>query len=147
MSEMNRMYNCKNPYQGKYKRVLCVCSAGLLRSPTTALVLANEPFNYNTRAAGLDTDHALIAVDDVLLEWADEIVCMTKSQEGELKLKTDKLVVCLNIPDSFAYRDSRLVTLIKNNYSKEVTNAQTKVGETSSSDRAENNSEIKQEGC
>ncbi len=43
----------QNPYQGKYKRVLCVCSAGVLRSATTAVVLSKEPFNFNTRSAGL----------------------------------------------------------------------------------------------
>lgn len=31
MSLMNRLGNADNPYQDRYKRVLCVCSAGLLR--------------------------------------------------------------------------------------------------------------------
>ena len=47
MSKMNRLANTQNKYQGKYKKVLCVCSAGLLRSPTAALVLSQEPFNFN----------------------------------------------------------------------------------------------------
>lgn len=115
----NRLHNSTNPYQGDFKKVLCVCSAGLLRSPTAALVLSQAPFNHNTRACGLDLDHALIPIDDVLIHWADEIVCMTESQEAILlkKLAIDaidgKKVVCLNIPDSFAYRDPELVTLIR----------------------------------
>ena len=56
---MNRLANSSNRYQGEYKRVLCVCSAGLLRSPTAALVLSQEPYNFNTRAAGLDEAFAL----------------------------------------------------------------------------------------
>ena len=52
---MNRMWNVSNPWQGDAKRVLCVCSAGLLRSPTAAKVLYDE-YGYNTRAAGLATD-------------------------------------------------------------------------------------------
>lgn len=150
MSDMNRMYNCKNPYQGNFKRVLCVCSAGLLRSPTAALVLADKPFNYNTRAAGLDKEHALIAVDDVLLEWADEIVCMSPVQEKELRSMTDKPIVNLSIPDRFAYRDKQLAKLIKDAYilnTSEATNAQTTVRKTSSRKRAENNPEIESEGC
>lgn len=116
----NRLYNCKNPYQGDYKKVLAVCSAGLLRSPSTALVLSQEPFNYNTRAAGLDSDHALIIVDDVLLEWADEIVCMQKDQARKLKMMTKKPVVCLDIPDEFEYRNPELLKMIKKNYLKQT---------------------------
>lgn len=119
----NRLWNCKNPYQGQYRKVLCVCSAGLLRSPTAAVVLSQEPFNYNTRAAGIDKDHALIPVDKVLLSWADEIVCMTEEQTNWVQLETqyyeleDREVVCLNIPDSYGYRDPELMELIKINYS------------------------------
>jgi len=64
MSLRNRIHNSSNPYQGKFKRVLCVCSAGLLRSPTTAFVLSQEPYNYNTRAAGIVDDYALVPVDE-----------------------------------------------------------------------------------
>lgn len=116
MENANRVYNCKNPNQGKYKRVLCVCSAGLLRSPTTAWVLSNEPFNYNTRAAGLDVGHALIPVDNVLLEWADEIVCMDEYQEKVLKERTTKPVINLQIGDNFEYRDKGLVHMIRRKY-------------------------------
>lgn len=121
MSFMNRLGNCTNPYQGEYKRVLCVCSAGLLRSPTAAFVLSQEPYNYNTRAAGATKEYALVVVDDVLITWADEIVCMNEGQQKQLmsmvkdkKLKT--LVINLDIPDSFAYRDPELIKLIKEKY-------------------------------
>lgn len=110
---MNRAYNAKNPYQGKYKKVLCVCSAGLLRSPTVAWVLSNKPYNFNTRAAGLDASFALIPVDNVLIEWADEIVCMDEYQQLQLKKKTEKPVHNLRIGDSFEYRDKGLVTIIR----------------------------------
>lgn len=114
----NRISNSSNPFQGEYKRVLCICSAGLLRSPTTAFVLSQEPYNFNTRAAGLVPEFALIPVDEVLLSWADEIVCMTTEQAESLKgrVKKDKTLICLNIPDNFAYRDPELMTLIATNY-------------------------------
>ena len=113
MNDMNRKWNSHNENQGKYKRVLCVCSAGLLRSPTTAFVLSNEPYNFNTRAAGLEASFALIPVDDVLIEWADEIVCMDEYQQTKLKEKTDKPVHNLRVGDNFEYRDKGLITMIK----------------------------------
>lgn len=117
MSLMNRKGNASNPYQGKYKRVLCVCSAGLLRSPTAALVLSKEPFNYNTRAAGLSEEYALIQVDDVLLEWCDEIVCMDEKQEAVLRESTHKPIHNLKISDNFEYRDKGLMEMIFRRYS------------------------------
>lgn len=117
---MNRLGNCKNPYQGEARKVLCVCSAGLLRSPTAALVLANE-FGYNTRAVGLTPQFALIPVDLVLLTWADEIVCMDSDQEKELagmclRYKLERPIINLCIPDTFSYGDEILKTTIKHNY-------------------------------
>ena len=113
MNDLNRIHNSGNPYQGKYKRVLCVCSAGLLRSPTAAFVFANDPFGFNTRAAGIDTGHALIPVDDVLLAWADEIVCMDEYQQKTLQERTKKPVHNLRIGDNFEYRDKGLMDILK----------------------------------
>lgn len=126
MSKMNRLANCKNQYQMNYKKVLCVCSAGLLRSPTTALVLSKPPFNYNTRAAGISDEYALIPVDDVLLEWADEIVCMEKSHEVEIRDRLDKAgsprkpLICLDLPDDFSYRDHKLMKMIAEKYTEKT---------------------------
>lgn len=113
---MNQMGVTKNSYQGNYKKVLCICSAGCLRSPTAAVVLANAPFHFNTRACGIEPDFAIIPITDVLLEWADEIVCMTQDQKVRIEQLTSKPVLCLDIPDSFAYRDPRLMRLIKEQY-------------------------------
>lgn len=122
-ASLNRLHNISNQHQGKYKRVLCVCSAGLLRSPTAAWVLSNAPFNYNTRAAGVH-DYALVPVDSVLLSWADEIVCMDKGhaeicesigKPAVLGWK-DKPVIILGVPDQFPYRDAELVKFIKTAY-------------------------------
>lgn len=112
----NRIWNSRNPHQGSRKKVLCVCSAGLLRSPTTANILAQEPFNCNTRAAGIADDFALIVVDDVLVAWADEIVCMEELHEIALKTKfpnIDKPVHTLNIPDNFSFMDNKLQQIIR----------------------------------
>lgn len=114
--EMNRIANCGNPFQGKSKKVLCVCSAGLLRSPTAAEVLSREPFGFNTRAAGLVKQFALIPVDEVLLAWADEIVCMEIEHVEILREKTEKPIICLEIEDSFRFRDPKLIKAIQRQY-------------------------------
>ena len=126
---MNRLANVSNRYQqpNKYKRVLCVCSAGLLRSPTAALVLSQEPWNFNTRAVGLTPEFALIPVDQVLLEWADEIVCMSADQVRIVRnlleeFHSSKPVWTLNIPDNYEYRDPELVRLIGERYNSRGTN-------------------------
>ena len=117
MSKMNRLGNVTNPYQGKTKKVLCVCSAGLLRSPTAAVVLSQEPFNYNTRAVGMNREFALIPVDDVLIEWADEVVVMENWMAVILSEQyPGTKITLLGIEDSFSYRDPRLMTLIRERY-------------------------------
>ncbi len=125
----NRLFNSKNPYQGTDKKVLCVCSAGLLRSPTTANIL-HADYHYNTRSCGIDVGHALIPIDDVLLNWADEIVCMSDEQmhraatmlkdfydSDPLRDRVPKEVVSLGIPDSYSFHDSGLEDRIRASYS------------------------------
>jgi predicted protein tyrosine phosphatase len=73
---------------------------------------------------GLDPDYALNLVDQVLLEWADEIVCADTEHEVTVKLKlmdigiTGKPVVNLKLPDVYPYRDRKLVHLIKKRYNQ-----------------------------
>jgi len=63
-----------NPYQGQDKRVVFVCSAGILRSATAARMYANK---YNTRAAGSE-EYALIPLTNDLVLWANELVFVNK---------------------------------------------------------------------
>ena len=126
MSKRNRLANSQNPYQTDAKKVLCLCSAGLLRSPTAANVLHRE-YGYNTRAAGVSEDYALIPVDDVLLEWADEIVCVEPSVFGKLEywLKTNSehdsvkvfaKVITLQVPDIYSFMEQDLQEAIYDQY-------------------------------
>jgi len=121
---MNRIANATNPFQGDFKRVLCCCSAGLLRSPTAAVVLAGPEFNFNTRACGLAQEYALIPLDRALLSWADEFVVMEPwMAEALAEHVGDKPVICLDIPDNFKYRDPELMKMIAERY-----RAQTETG-------------------
>lgn len=114
--EFNRRFNSNNPYQGKEERVLCICSAGLLRSPTVAAVMWN--MGYNTRAAGIDTGHALIPVDGVLAHWADSYVVMDESIGTLLKTKfphetRKKTIYNFNIEDMYERNNEELIEVIK----------------------------------
>lgn len=119
----DRLAIAHNPNQGDTKRVLCVCTAGILRSPTAANVL-HQAYGYNTRSAGAYDDMALIRLEKVLLDWADEIVCMEDMHVGQVcracidyGVDMDgKTLVCLDIPDTFSWNDDELSALIEMAY-------------------------------
>ena len=109
-----------NSYQGDYKRVLTVCSANMLRSPTMAHVLSAEPYNFNTRSAGI-AGFALIPVTEELLLWADEVVCADTEhalyiRDKMIEYMLDKPIIDLKIPDIYEYRNPKLIELIKERY-------------------------------
>ena len=116
----NRIWNVSNPNQGSFKKVLCVCSAGLLRSPTAARILTMPPFNFNTRAVGLDSGHALIPLDGVHLHWADDIIVMSAQQQRDviyclnqcgLETKAAR-IHNLDVDDVYGYRDPALEEIL-----------------------------------
>jgi predicted protein tyrosine phosphatase len=121
---MNQLNVIWNKAQTKTKKVLCLCSAGVLRSPTAANVI-HDLFGFNTRSAGLVDSFALIPVTESLLIWADEIVVMEQQQVDEIETKLKnvdmdldfKRVLCLNIPDQFYWNDDELKNLIHSAYS------------------------------
>lgn len=121
----NRLANTQNGYQGPRKRVLCVCSAGMLRSPTAAWILSNEPFGFNTRAVGASQEYALIPMDEAHVLWADEILCFNDEQ----KLLAEQLlqnvnpdhwkltpIHVLNVPDIYEFRQPKLIDLLMNKF-------------------------------
>ena len=109
-----------NQFQGDYKRVLTVCSAGILRSATAAHVLCQRPFNFNTRNVGT-APYALIPLTDDLIMWADEVVCMENEHKNAvynkmMSMDLYKPIVVLDIEDIYEYRNPKLVKLIKQRY-------------------------------
>jgi predicted protein tyrosine phosphatase len=115
-----------NQFQGDYKRVLTVCSAGILRSATAAHVLCQRPFNFNTRNVGT-ASYALIPLTDDLILWADEVVCMENEHKNAvynkmMSMDLYKPTFVLDIEDIYEYRNPKLVKLIKERY-KIVTNS------------------------
>ena len=109
-----------NSFQGDYKRVLTVCSANMLRSPTIAHILSADPYNFNTRSAGTEP-YALIPVTEDLLMWADEVVCADTEHALWIRNKMmawmiDKPIIDLQIPDNYEYRNPELIEMIKERY-------------------------------
>jgi predicted protein tyrosine phosphatase len=97
-------------------RVLFVCTQNRLRSPTAEQVFANRP-GFEVASAGLDPS-ADTPVSPELLQWADVIFVMERTHRNKLSklfrahLK-NKRIVCLEIPDEFAYMDPVLVRLLE----------------------------------
>lgn len=127
-SPINALHNVTNPYQGKEKRVLCLCSAGILRSARLAQILQQD-YNCNTRSAGV-ADYALILVNTALLMWADEIVCVeqevynqlmydiknTFANEPTQHIAIQTKTIILDIPDIYNRTDFELGELLKEQY-------------------------------
>ena len=96
-----------NPYQGQDKRVVFVCSAGILRSATAARIYAHK---YNTRAAGSE-EYALVPLSNDLVLWANELVFVNKENYNTASKKwkfndisfADKQIRVLNIPDKYPH--------------------------------------------
>lgn len=111
-----------NPYQGDTKKVLTVCSAGLLRSATMQNWLIKE-YGYNVRNCGTARDFALIPISEALIRWADEIIFMNgenfidiERSWDENMLKDSARVITLCIQDSYGFNDPRLIEEISRQY-------------------------------
>lgn len=96
--------------QGNFKRVLFVCSGGMLRSATAAQ-WAVQAKGWNTRNCGT-MDAALPPMHPNLAEWAEVIYCMeehhAKAFKDAFPWATDKVRV-LNVPDRYPYRNPELI--------------------------------------
>lgn len=124
MLTRNRLGNARNQYQGKFPRVLTVCSAGMLRSPTIAWVLSNDPWNFNTRAVGVSNEYALTQIDGMHVAWADDIIVVEPYMADIIKIMIEDVnkiswdpieprIFVWDIPDIYSFRDKKLVRLVK----------------------------------
>lgn len=117
----NQLHNVGNKYQTEVKKVLTVCSAGLLRSPTIAKFLSNK-YGYNTRSCGT-SDFALIPLSEALIIWADEIIVAHKDvlqylSDEAIKIMDGKTIV-LNIKDLYNWNDDDLIKEIESQYGEQ----------------------------
>lgn len=116
-SKHNQIANAANRFQGNQKRILCLCSAGLLRSATIADILVKSG-KYNVRNAGCSQEYALIPLSTALLHWADEIIVVKEWEDFveealEAQDLEDTVVLSLDIPDVYERNHPELIDIIK----------------------------------
>lgn len=114
----------KNPFQGTDRKVVFVCSMGILRSATGARIYAKK---YNTRTAGTWPD-ALTPLSENLVLWADQLVFVNKDNfEGAKKrfeydeslvLTIKDKAVVLDIPDHYEHMHPELVKAFEEQYER-----------------------------
>ena len=117
ISEANAPYS--SACQGAYHRALFVCSAGMLRSATAAVV--GDSLGMNTRACGSES-YALIPLSANLILWADTIYFVNEyNYYGALQVFGDyaaldfdlrRKAVVWDIEDVYDYRDPKLVQIL-----------------------------------
>ena len=98
------------------QRLLFICSANRLRSPTAEQVFSNYP-NVEARSAGLNSD-ALDPLSPEHFEDIDVVFVMEKTHRTKLSKKykpylKSARVICLNIPDDFEYMQPELKNILK----------------------------------
>lgn len=96
--------------------ILFLCSQNKRRSLTAEKLFADDQ-RYTIRSAGTEK-HARIKVTAGLLGWADIIFCMEKKhvrriQENYPDSIAGKKVVCLYIPDEYAFMDEDLQEILQ----------------------------------
>lgn len=98
------------------KNILFICSQNRLRSPTAEQVFATYP-DLEVASAGTnhDAENPLTAE---LVAWADMVVVMEKQHRAKLQKRFrsalhGQRIICLGIPDNFAFMDPELVELLK----------------------------------
>ena len=122
----NQLANVGNRFQTQAKKVVVVCSAGLLRSPTAANVLHSK-VGFNTRAVGADKEFALIPLTQALIWWADEIVfvnydaflLLDQEEKDEIESVAVKVII-LKIEDDFDWMDADLRYAIQWQYEEKM---------------------------
>ncbi len=98
------------------KRVLFLCGRNRLRSPTAERVFSARP-DLDVASAGLNPDADTPCTPE-LLEWAEVVFVMEKAQKTKLSRRFGRhlrsaRVVCLDIPDRYAFMDPGLVELLR----------------------------------
>jgi len=100
--------------------LLFICSRNKWRSLTAEKLYRNFP-GYSAKSAGTEPGSRQ-RITEGLLGWADLIFVMERKHRDYLRAKfseaiAGKRVICLRIPDDYAYNDPELIDLLKANLS------------------------------
>lgn len=105
------------------RTVLFVCSHNRLRSATAEQVFSRrEDLEVESAGTNQDAENPLTAE---LVAWADVIFVMEKAHRGKLQrcfraAPAGKRVICLEIPDNYAFMQSDLVRLLEERVSRHL---------------------------
>lgn len=96
------------------QKVLFVCGRNRLRSPTAEQIFSTRP-GLDVGSAGIDHD-ADERVTAEHLAWADIVFVMERQHRAKLQRRfraalKHARVICLDIPDDYAFMDPDLVRL------------------------------------
>jgi predicted protein tyrosine phosphatase len=97
-------------------KLLFICGKNRLRSPTAEAVFS-EYAGLEVDSVGVDRE-AETPLSPEAIQWADLILVMEKSHRSKLSRNfqpwlKQKRVICLDIPDEYAYLEPALVELLK----------------------------------
>ena len=97
------------------RKVLFICSQNRLRSPTAEQVFADWP-GIEAASAGLN-NNAENPLTPELLKWADLVFVMEQAHRNKLSSRFRahlgrQRIICLDIPDEFAFMQPELVDLL-----------------------------------
>jgi predicted protein tyrosine phosphatase len=97
-------------------KVLFVCEANRLRSPTAETIFSGYP-GVEAKSAGVGKG-ATVPVSAELLDWADLVFVMEKRHRNIIhsrfkEIYQRKRIICLYIPDEFEFMDPELVQLLE----------------------------------
>lgn len=108
------------------KTILFVCSQNRLRSPTAEQVFADHPgLEVSSAGTNHDAENPLTAE---LVTWADLIVVMERQHRVKLQQRfraalRGQRIICLDIPDDYAFMDPELVALLKTRMARHLPSA------------------------
>lgn len=97
-------------------RALFICSQNKLRSPTAEQVFSRWP-GVEADSAGLNND-ADTPLSPEQIDWATVIFVMEKTHRNKLNSRfrrhlNGKRIICLDIPDDYAFMQPELVQLLQ----------------------------------
>ena len=97
------------------KNVLFICSQNRLRSPTAENIFSDHPaIEVSSAGTKPDADNPLTSE---LVKWADIIFVMERTHRRKLQQRfrsalRGQRIICLDIPDDYAFMDPALVALL-----------------------------------
>jgi len=105
------------------KHFLFVCSQNCLRSPTAEQIFSQRG-DIEVASAGTNHD-AETPLTSELVRWADFIVVMERTHRNKVRTRFrrdlgGKHIICLDIPDDYAFMDPDLVRLLEARMSRHL---------------------------